>query len=243
MVSKNKYILKSGGCSLPNRVYPAIHGKNVKNGSQIFQRIDLENKFIKKCFHFDYLSLKNLEEPFMFDTPWKKVDLHNWISPGLLDSGAISYGISPKLKKIFDQYNLTSSAFYEAKLMYENEKHDFWVWQIKENSYLSFINWEASTFTDWNMMRTRKRGTKFYTFYSELDFLATSEGKFRLGFDKAIFRTSFKENDLCFFPRVFPAYTFIISERLKQAIESANIEGVVIKELPFEIEYSDTLNT
>ncbi len=236
-----KYLLKLGGCKVENRVYPVAKGDLVKDKEYLFNKEGLEDEFYPDNVSFDYFYLKNSEENYWHQKPWILVDIHDLVSPRP-NGGGILFLVSPKFKHLFENFDNNLSKFYPAKLLFEGNHHDYFIWHSKRNEYLNLIDWEKSNFTEWNVMRTRKRGNKYYNFSSKDDFIESVNNIYNLGFEKAIFKKSFQENDLCFFPKVFPGYTFIISERLKQAIESAGIEGVVIKELPFEIEYSDQLN-
>ena len=138
------------------------------------------------------------------------------------------------MKEVLERFNLYPNQFYEAKVLFEEELYDYFVWQFFLNGFDTIVDFDHSTFCEWN--RYEKIGVEIHKFKNidEItDYELENEWKY-WGFERAVMKPVFKEMDCVYMP--YP-YGILISERLKNALEAANLTGFKIVPFPVEFEY------
>ena len=234
-----KYFSFNRALKLDNIVIPGLDGKHVK-GKNNFFGIETEacgpNKFYDKNYEFDYLVPHDFGDPVPEEGPQIIVDYHTWL--GESPVGAWLMPVSVRFKNLLEAFNLTSSKFYTAKVLFGDVYHDYFVWQLLYDSYLEFMDFERTVFNNLNNFRKLKNPplvTKSFSSIDEVQNHARKNWKRKWNFHKIVMKPKFKDIDLCTFPKLGE----IVSERLKTAIEAAGITGVEFEECPVPIEFSD----
>ena len=224
------------------KISPSLNANNVKDQElfyDLFTRAsggtELNRKEIDKIIEKDW-KLDYLEPEHLDDSEVEFIcDYHGWISkqPDRLSGDPIS----KRMKKILEQFNLNTKAFYEAKVLFNNKYHDYFIWEQYTGGFDKYVDFEHSTFCE------KKFGGEFgddivrVKNYKELMAIENEKDWFRGWlFKRAVMKPEFKEIDATIL--AYP-YINIISERLKYALEEANITGIEIKPFHVEFEYLD----
>lgn len=145
--------------------------------------------------------------------------------------------ISVKFKDLIVKYKLPRHRIYQAEVLIKNELQPFSVLQLDSDYNKKLIDFEKSTFcnTDfWTKKKLNDDHEKLENLKGMRP-LKLKKGWKYVGFNRAVMKPEFEQLDLL---RTLHFGT-LISERLKEAIESAGITGVKIEECPtqFEINY------
>ena len=196
----------------------------------VLNRKEIE-KVIEKDWVLDYLIPRYTDE----DDPVTFIcDFHSWI--GERPDRLLGYPVSKKMKQILEQFKLNTEGFYKAKVLFNNENHDYFIWEQYSGGFDKYVDFKHSTFCE----RTIEGG------YGNIEIQVENEDHLRVmrrekkwhqwAFKRAVMKPEFKEVDATIL--AYP-YINIISERLKNALEEANITGIEIIPFHVEIEYLD----
>ena len=161
----------------------------------------------KKEWVLDYLIPRYTDE----DDPVTFIcDYHSWI--GKQPDRLYGNPISKKMKEILEQFNLNTKAFYEAKVLFNNEYHDYYIWEQHSRGFDKYVDFEQSTFCEekWGGgLGTEVIKVKDYEHLSDIEY----EKDWRTWiFKRAVMKPEFKEVDATIL--AYP-YINVISERLK----------------------------
>jgi len=205
-------------------------GNKIENGSDFFWRMD-KGELITDAPLFDYFFLESFDKKKYWE--WMLADVHNFIGEGSQIPGWL---VSTDLKLLLENMKLTDPYhFYPSKLMFRERKLDYYIFQFTGKSAvkktLLYIDYTKTFFWDPNK-EIKIRVKNHIDFLSEYQRIY-KEGK---GIDDIIQNKKLVLNEAFDF---FPMGTFLkddlVSERLKQAIETVGITGFEFSELDYEV--------
>jgi len=214
---------------------PGMDGSYVKEKDKFFKTGEMgPNKFYNHDYEFDYLVPKAFGDP----EPEAEIitDYHMW--HGRSPRGGTTNVISARFKEVLEQFSLSSSKFYPAKVLFKDKFYPYYVWQVLQDDYKPFIDFDLTEFNNLSNSRVQKNKTfevKQFSSFEELHSYRKEYWNRKWNFERLVLKSSFKVLDFC----MFPIFYFVVSERLKNAIEEAGLIGIVFNELPVPIEFSD----
>lgn len=171
-------------------------------------------------------------EYFPDDYIYKLVDMHSWIKKRIWNT---RYIISPRFKELLSGFNLYTHTFYKAEVAFKEKLVPYHVFHLKSNlNFTDWINYDYSIFGNEYDIRKNK-STQPYKVSNEKELIALQKRKgwTQWGFIRKVVQPIFTEYDLI---HVTNPYSYLISERLKEAIVNSNLEGIEIEEKPFIFE-------
>jgi hypothetical protein len=196
------------------------NGIQVPNGKAYFDRIGA-GEIITDAPVFDYFFLESYGEKK--DWEWRLQDIHSFIGTGSI---IIGWYISDAFKTLLEQFCIAPQThFYETRLLYKGEKIKYWIFQ-KQFERSKYIDFSKSKFG-------LENETTMYSFDNEADYINMYRMKYRelkkdlktvyqsIKYDFDLFQST--EEDI------------IITETLKNAIESKGLEGFEFSELDYEV--------
>ncbi|WP_299710220.1 hypothetical protein [uncultured Tenacibaculum sp.] len=210
-------------------IIPSLDGEYVKNREEFFDIPGHANKVFEENKEFDYLiprySDEYIEVEFL-------CDFHSWI--GEKPSFFSGIPISKRMKEIVEKFNLYPNKFYEAKVMFKGEYHEYYIWQFFLDGFNKFVDLENSTFCEWKM--GLKVDENIINVKSEKELRRTMMyNNWRgWGFERAVMKKEYKDIDAA---KLAYPYGILISERLKNALERAELTGFKITSFPMKFEY------
>jgi len=210
-------------------VIPSLDAEHVKNREEFFDISGHANKIYDRDRKFDYLIPRYSDEYIRVDF---LVDFHSWI--GEKPSFFSGIPISKRMKEIVEHFNLYPNKFYDAKVLFNGEYHEYYVWQFFLDGFDKFVDLQNSTFCEWDNLR--KIGSEFFNFESERElqkFVMENEW-WDWGFERAVMKKEYKNIDAA---KLAYPYGILISERLKNTLETAELTGFKITPFPVEFEY------
>jgi hypothetical protein len=226
--------LKLGG----EPIIPGMDGSYVKNKKLFFDTGEMgPNKFYDHNWEFDYLVPKAFGDP----EPEAETiaDYHMWHGENTPWGGTTSV-VSQKFKEVLCQFNLSAGKFYKARVLYKGEYYPYFVWQVLQDEYIPYIDFEHSEFNNLTYSRSLeqvKLEIKKFSTLKEVDDYSEKNWGFNWNYERLVLKPEFRKLDFCMVQNLY----FIASERLKEAVEKAGIFGVVFYELPISIEFSDEI--
>jgi len=217
-------------------VIPGMNGTNVKNRDSFFDTGEMGPcKFYDHDYEFDYLVPKAFGDP----EPEAEIiaDYHMWHGEHTPRGGTTSV-VSAKFGDILKSFNLTASKFYRARVLFKGDFHPYYVWQVLQDEYKPYVDFELSEFNNLNFSRKLKNmdlEVRKFSSFDELHAYRKEHWKRKWNYERLVMKPGFREIDFSMLPNLH----FIVSERLKDALEEADLLGVGFAELPVEIEFSD----
>lgn len=210
-------------------VIPSLDGEYVKEKKKFFKLSEDANKIYDTDWEFDYLFPRYSDE---YEEVEFLCDFHSWI--GEKPSYFSGVPISKRMKEVVEKFNLYPNKFYKAKLLFKEEFHEYYIWQFFLDGFDKFVDLEYSTFCEWDEMR--KVGKDVFKFNNERELQKTVMQKdwWDWGFNKAIMKPEYRKIDAA---KLAYPYGILISERLKKALEEAELTGFKITPFPVEFEY------
>ncbi len=250
MMKEQRYILEKSITTKyngKNCLTPSLNAENVKDKDLFYtnmflskeemksKRVDSTlnreeiDKKIVKDWKFDYL------EPEHYDD--SKVnficDYHSWV--GKQPDRVNGNPISQKMKEILEDFNIfPEKKFYNAKVLFQNKKYEYYIWEMNTDSFNTYVNFEHSTFCEVNRDGELGDDTIMVKNIDELRNSRMEKEWRQWSFKKAVMKPEYKDIDCA---KLAYPYITIISERLKNALEEANLTGFEIKPFPVEFEY------
>ncbi|WP_299135508.1 hypothetical protein [uncultured Tenacibaculum sp.] len=209
-----------------------ISGENVKNKEFFFSGESYVDKINEENREFDYLIPRSIGDRIKIT---HICDFHGWIRES--PSNMLSYIVSQRFCKLLNQFKLYPNKFYKAKVLFEEVVFPYFVWQLFTNGLDTFINFEHTTFCEWDFKRKNKIGSKIIqsSSWDDMDDYGFENDWEAWGFDRLVMKPSFKEMDCVWIDPL----GIVISERLKNAIEAMQpaITGLEILPCPVQFEY------
>jgi hypothetical protein len=135
-------------------IIPGMDGSLVKNKELFFKTKEMgPNKFYDHDWEFDYLVRKAFGDP----EPEAETisDYHTW--HGQAPRGGNTSIVSKKFKEVLTQFNLSASKFYKAQVLYKGEYYPYYVWQVLQDEYIPYIDFEHSEFNNLNQSRSKEQ--------------------------------------------------------------------------------------
>jgi len=218
-------------------VIPGLNGETVKNKDDFFKTGESgPNKFYDQDYEFDYLMTKAFGK---IEKEGEVIaDYHMW--RGYEPSGGSFLPISKSFKEVLEQFKLSPSKFYKAKVLFEDKYHPYFIWQILVDEYQQYIDFEQSEFnnlTQSRKLRQEELKVKKFKSIEEVETKAKEDWGYRWNYERLVLKPEFRELDFC----LLPVLHTVVSERLKEAIEKAGLTGIAFKELPITLEFSDEI--
>ncbi|AXT59706.1 hypothetical protein D1816_04825 [Aquimarina sp. AD10] len=215
-----------------NEITPSINAENVKDKNSFIRSDDgcltmaEGNKVL-----FDYLVPEYVDDLMKVSF---LCDFHHWIVEE--PDEIFSYPISKQMKIVLDQFNLYPNKFYTAKVLFEEKFYDYFVWQLFLDGFDKYVDFDNSTFCEWKYFEKIGNEVIMAKNEEELSDISFDKNWRHFGFEKAVMKPEFKNNDCFVMP--YP-HGILISKRLKNALEAAKpaLTGFEITPFPVEFEY------
>ena len=232
----NYYILKNNS-DVNGVLAPGLDGSSVKGYEDFFDNEKCTiTTFYDKEYKFDYLTPVTWGE---FEVePEIIIDFHKWIKEQPMRG--LFYPISEKFKELLEEYNLPQHKFYEAKVLFQNKYHPYYVWHLIFQNYLEYIDFQNTRYNNLNSFRKLKQDKleiKQFSSYNEMRAYSRSNWSRSWNYEKIVMKSSFRDIDYCYVSGLNGGN--LVSERLKIAIEEAGLTGVEFEDCPVPIELSD----
>lgn len=140
------------------------------------------------------------------------------------------YIVSERTKNIFEQYHLCPHRFYPLGLYKRRMKYDYFLLQTILPDYINYVDFEKSSFVEYDLYRGKTFGSVSLSskkeLFQEREKLKKSENKKDLTiWGKDIVMNPLFDKELDFFQICWIDANLYISERLKNAVESAGLTG------------------
>jgi hypothetical protein len=224
-----------------------VDGHYVKDKNTFFPRVDRDNDntWFPNNFFFDFLAVDETINLGMRVRNFVLKDAMAW--EGECPS-RYSFTITPKLKTVLEQFNLAPSRFFDAKLRSKYLFYDYFVVQFLKDSYLELIHlskcifckyrkdkpftdpeeYQVNSLLDIEIIEDEMRDERNKKRMEGLSDKEYFELPRSIGLKKLILKKAAKDIDMMWHDL---SNTFIISERLKDALIENNITGIEIKEI------------
>lgn len=207
------------------------NGSDIPYGDDYFRRMS-KGEIIQDAPVFDSFFLESFDKKKFWE--WILCDVYKFIGSGSQIRG---WFISEDLKRLLENFNLVEPhCFYPSKLLYKGRKLNYYIYQYGGESfftiYANFIQFDKTIFYN------PATQTDFYV-KSEEDFFGKREEIERLtknALQRVPVRKTVLKSALDFFPAKAYLDAYIVSERLKQAMEAIGITGFEFSELDYEVE-------
>ena len=203
-----------------NKGISNANGIQVPNGKAYFDRMGA-GEIITDTPVFDYFFLESYGDKK--DWEWRLQDVHSFIGTGSIITG---WYISDAFKTLLEQFCIAPQThFYETRLLYKGEKLKYWIFQ-KQFQRSKYIDFSKSKFG-------LENETTLYSF--------DNEGEYQKSYRKEYNETDRKYITI---KQVINSYydlfkttanDIVITETLKNAIESKGLEGFEFSELDYEV--------
>jgi len=235
-----KYYRIKKSFKVGDEIVPQMNGTNVKGKNVFFDNGSFgPNKFCDKPIAFDYLVPKYISEEDEDKTPNIISNYHGWWGEG--PWGGWLNVVSKELKEILEQFNFGPHKFYPAKVLHEGNLHSYFVFQIYDDFYQGFIDFDKTSYNniyDFKKLNCDEKIVKKFSNYDEAEDFFFDNHDGNMSYERAVVKPEFREVDFV----TWYKFGDLVSERLKNAIEEAGITGIDFIELPIPIEFSDEIN-
>lgn len=234
-----KYYEMSNAIAVNGVVSPGMNGKNVRGKEEFFDNDKCgSNQFYDKLYEFDYLVPMEFGDGREDEVSVAIYDYHAWL--GESPWGAWLKPVSKRLKELLEQFNLGERRFYPAWVLFDERKHEYYVLQIYRNLYEQYLDFELTRFNNLDSGRNlegRNLEIKQFDSIEEVEAYAEQnwDSLVNWNYERVFMKPEFRDLDFI----TFFKFGDIVSERLKNAIETAGITGIEFRELPIPIEFSD----
>ncbi len=224
-----RHILEIEGMDRENdQIFPSLSPAEITQKDTLLTEDKAYDAFFLETSLFSPLIPKYLGEK-----PSEEIhtlaDMHNWIEAK--PKGSI-YPISKKMERLLKAHQLAAHRFYEAEVMYKNELIPYTVLQLDGNHYKNFINFNQSIFCKWDEIDQERLSDETYKLSDKTALDNFIDKNLWVGFDKAVMQAEFEHIDMMY----IDGYGIMISPRLKEAIEAANLKGIAITSCPIEFD-------
>lgn len=136
--------------------------------------------------------------------------------------------MSPRAKAVLGQYNLCSHQFYPLGLYKRKIKHDYFLFHIVSD-YSDFVDYERTSFQEYDLISGYKSESFFVhskaEFWEKREAIKTEKDiSWGIWGDRIVMNKDFNHELDFFVISILDANTYV-SERLKNAIETAGLTG------------------
>lgn len=212
-------------------IIPRINASKIKSQWVLEKKESYFQKFYPNDVSFEGMYLSYGVESGLPKEGHILCDMHGWIET---EPRALVYPVSPKLNTLLSLFHIPEVAFYPGSVDWERMAHLFFVMHLLTGQY-QYIDFAKSTFVKCNF-RGVVKSDEIKTGVS-IDELNQIYGNDSFTFARAVMKPEFRALDMYY----MDIWGILITERLKEAIEKANLTGVKITECPIEFEFSDEL--
>ncbi len=210
------------------QLFPRFNAQNIESQNILNDNLSYFNQFLPDDTSFKNMSLGYIGEGGFPKEPHAIADMHSWI---IKQPNGLMYPISPRFKELLEKFNIPFSKFYTGSVTFKGIEHTYYIIHILAYQY-HFIDFEKSTFFKGNLFLERISDTSVSG--ENIEEIKEQVGH-RWIFNKAVMKSDFKDVDMYY----LDSYQILISERLKNAIEEANLTGVKITPCPIEFHLSN----
>lgn len=213
-------------------LYPYINASNIKNQKLLNRSKSHFTEFFPSEVSFDGMFPTYGTEHNVPQEPHALCDMHAWIER---KPRALVYPISPAFKDVLISFNIPEVRFYNGSVVWRGKREPYYVMHLltRQFQYIDFAN---SSFVKCDFEGSKKSGTPAVK-GSSMEEVSGKFGAESFTFERAVMQPEFRELDMYH----VDIYGMLIADRLKNAIESANLTGVKITECPIEFEFSDEI--
>lgn len=219
------------------KVPPGLDGRNVKNKEQLFKGQGVGvNRFFEEEVEYDYFVPKDFGDPELGEGPQFICDMHQWWGASPINGHFTP--ISEKFKELLEQHKIHASKFYPAKVLFKNQVYNYFVWQLLADATIDKINYALTTFNNLSTkrkLRQKVKEVKRFKNFKQLKLYQKQAWKYNWNFESLVLLEAMKNYDFFYLPKLF----YVVTERLKTAIEEVGITGVAFEKCPVPIEFSD----
>lgn len=210
-----------------SEINPGIDARDIDNGKAYF-RTNFYDKFIEPEPFFNDLKLyKRLPED---PEPTILNDTHTWA--GRSPAMTWTIPLSERYKNLLEQYKLIGSKFYSGNLNFKGKSYPYYVFHTLRSSWAEVVNFEKSVFVEWVEVYKEIFSDNIIKVSSLEEFNFECDNFYKESKEKHEFIHTLGPQEIHFNQEVdlifLPELRYCISERLKKAIEAANISGVEI---------------
>lgn len=210
-----------------------LTGETVKNKNMFFYSEELNvNQVSETDWRFDYLTPVSIGDEIEIS---HICDLHGWLREE--PDNFFSYIVSQRLFEILNHFNLYPNKFYDAKVLFNEDIYQYFVWQLFMDGFDTFIDFDCTTFCEYEFDENQKIGNELVNVKNlrELRRVRREKGWEDWGFDRLVMKPGFKEMDCVWIDPL----GIVISERLKNALEAVQppLTGLEILPCPVQFEY------
>ena len=148
------------------------------------------------------------------------------------------YPISKKFKEILEKHKQSDHRFYKAKVLFQGKFYPYFVWRILDEKYEEYIDFDKTLYNNLSSSRRRIHDElviKKFKSHNEMKDYSKTNWDYDWNYERLVLKPNFRTLDHLYIYRLGG----IVSERLKQAIESAELTGIRFNPLPIPIEFSD----
>ncbi|MDJ1470975.1 hypothetical protein QNI19_38925 [Cytophagaceae bacterium DM2B3-1] len=237
------YVLSTSGFDkIQNTIYPDLNPDKIPDRYFLNENISYFDHFLPASTSF-----ANMIPMYIGDRPSERIhiicDLHSWIRrnpPGLM------YPVSVRFKELLEGFTLFYSRFYSGSVIwyedgnpYTEKEYPYFVWHLLTDKDVELIDFSSSTFGNYEFITSSWESNEQIQVDGYKELLEKKEALdwSDWGFRRAVMKPEFREIDAISIHR----YGIVISERLKEAIESAQLTNVSITPCPIEFEISDQI--
>jgi|GEM_PF-3945555 len=225
-----RFILKTDGIDKTiNDVYPDLNPENIPSQYALDRR---QNYF--PVFLPEDTSFEGMIPEYIGENPPEQVhticDMHNFIRekpPGWV------YPVSKRFKELLEKFNIPNTRFYEGSVLWNQKEYPYYVWHLLTERYEQYVDFAKSFFVKTTGELYNKEGEAVQA--NSIKELRTKLDSYFWAFDKAVMKPEFGEVDVC----EIEFYGIVISERLKDSIEAAELTNIEITPCPVEFEISN----
>ncbi len=218
--------------SIGQEVIGLANGKFVPTGKEYFERIG-KGEIIYDAPVFDYFFLESFDRLRPETWEWKLQDIHGFIEE--YPTGGGIFFISDYFKQLLEQFNLAHPYhFYPSKLKYKSQKLDYHLFKLSSDLDKNVL-FEKCVFDLEHRINETKHGIYKGSIKNFKEFEEQDEALRRPEKLKLIPKTIVLKYNYDLIALFGTGGGVIISERLKQAIEKAKIEGLEVKPTNYEV--------
>jgi len=217
-----EFSIKENGSS---EINPDIDAEDVNNRKDYFDN-NIYDTFIQpEPFFNDLKFFKSVTEE---NEPTILNDAHGWA--GQYPYMGWHFPVSERLKDILEDHQLVRSRFYPGSLNFQGKAYNYFVFHTLRNGWEYVINFQQSIFTEWKSTGSGIVDLNQIKISSLVEFNIESKKMRNESKEKYGIRHTIGPKEIHFSQEVdlifLPVIRYVVSERLKQAVEKANISGL-----------------
>ena len=209
-------------------IYPYINPSKIKSQEALDRSENYYEKFLAGDSSFKGMFLSYRTEIEVPAEPHAICDMHGWIET---QPFGVFYPISAKFKNLLSEFNIPNVRFYEGSVKWKDIEYEYYVMHLLSQVH-KYIDFKYSTFVKADYRGEKEPGTAVSG--ADMNEVYEKLETPLITFEKAVMHPEFRDIDMYHFNGI------LITERLKNAIESARLKGIEMGECPIDkLEFSD----